>query len=204
MRFAFCGGLDVPDWFLAAIAILAKLSAIRLKVLSAQVLKISTGADDTDFNKVTKFANDAKLSDDETKQTINALSFVLLNAVRFTVDDTTLSNELTMLGLPKESAEAVARAYRESREAATAHAVASTVQLPAVTDVSYRVDTTIASSDVRTPTATVALTLHTEDRAIAAGGSAEVGAVQCEVSHGVFRALHRELQNALAQIDKAG
>uniref|UniRef100_A0A2I3S8Y2 Uncharacterized protein n=1 Tax=Pan troglodytes TaxID=9598 RepID=A0A2I3S8Y2_PANTR len=40
-RFWFCGDLDCPDWVLAEISTLAKMSSVKLQLLCSQVLKIS-------------------------------------------------------------------------------------------------------------------------------------------------------------------
>ncbi|XP_043349903.1 COMM domain-containing protein 4 [Dermochelys coriacea] len=51
MRFRFCGDLDCPDWVLAEISTLAKISSVKLKLICGQVLKdlqgegIDTAAD---------------------------------------------------------------------------------------------------------------------------------------------------------------
>ncbi|XP_030432933.1 COMM domain-containing protein 4-like [Gopherus evgoodei] len=39
MRFRFCGDLDCPDWVLAEISTLAKISSVKLKLICGQVLK---------------------------------------------------------------------------------------------------------------------------------------------------------------------
>uniref|UniRef100_A0A8D2GIF5 COMM domain containing 4 n=1 Tax=Theropithecus gelada TaxID=9565 RepID=A0A8D2GIF5_THEGE len=38
-RFRFCGDLDCPDWVLAEISTLAKMSSVKLQLLCSQVLK---------------------------------------------------------------------------------------------------------------------------------------------------------------------
>uniref|UniRef100_A0A2I3TKR9 COMM domain containing 4 n=1 Tax=Pan troglodytes TaxID=9598 RepID=A0A2I3TKR9_PANTR len=38
-RFRFCGDLDCPDWVLAEISTLAKMSSVKLRLLCSQVLK---------------------------------------------------------------------------------------------------------------------------------------------------------------------
>ncbi|KAI2575263.1 COMMD4 isoform 8 [Pan troglodytes] len=48
MRFRFCGDLDCPDWVLAEISTLAKMSSVKLRLLCSQVLKelLGQGIDD--------------------------------------------------------------------------------------------------------------------------------------------------------------
>ena len=35
-RFHFCGGLDAPDWLLAEISVLSRISSVRIKLLALQ------------------------------------------------------------------------------------------------------------------------------------------------------------------------
>lgn len=39
MRFEFCGNLDCPEWVLSEIVILNKVSAIKLRLMLAQIVK---------------------------------------------------------------------------------------------------------------------------------------------------------------------
>ena len=39
MRFEFCGNIDCPEWVLSEVAILNKMSAIKLKLMLAQFAK---------------------------------------------------------------------------------------------------------------------------------------------------------------------
>ena len=40
MRFQLCGGLDCPDWVLAEIAAMAKISSVKVRQLASQVQRI--------------------------------------------------------------------------------------------------------------------------------------------------------------------
>ena len=58
MRFRFVGGTEVPDYILAEIATLSRISAVRMKLLVKEVLRhIGTGRIDAD--KVLKLTSDA-------------------------------------------------------------------------------------------------------------------------------------------------
>ena len=39
MKFKFCGEADAPDWVLAEIATISKISSVRVKLLVGQILK---------------------------------------------------------------------------------------------------------------------------------------------------------------------
>eukprot|EP01079_Euglenida_sp_SAG-EU17-18_P004662 gene4662-4855_t len=102
--------VDVPDWFLAEIALLSKISSLRLRTLCQQIAKKLVG-DEIEWEKVTKITNDAKFDTDLTKQALSCLEFILSNSARFDVDDKVLSDDLTKVGLPKESADSIGKAY---------------------------------------------------------------------------------------------
>nr|KAF6483802.1 COMM domain containing 4 [Rousettus aegyptiacus] len=59
MRFRFCGDLDCPDWVLAEISTLAKISSVKLRLLCSQVLKELLGQG-IDYEKVLKLTADAR------------------------------------------------------------------------------------------------------------------------------------------------
>ncbi|XP_067871507.1 COMM domain-containing protein 4 isoform X4 [Heterodontus francisci] len=99
-RFRFCGDLDCPDWVLAEISTLAKISSVKMKLLCVQVLKDLLG-DGIDYEKITKLTADAKFETSDIKATIAVLNFILLSAAKYGVDGESLSSELQQLGLPK-------------------------------------------------------------------------------------------------------
>jgi hypothetical protein len=39
MRFEFCGNSDCPEWVLAEISLINKMSVVKLKIILAQILK---------------------------------------------------------------------------------------------------------------------------------------------------------------------
>ncbi|KAI4825584.1 hypothetical protein KUCAC02_021264 [Chaenocephalus aceratus] len=100
-RFRFCGDLDCPDWVLAEISTLAKLSSVKMKLLCAQVLKDLLG-EGIDYDKVTKLTADAKFESGDVKATVAVLSFIFSSAAKHDVDSESLSSELQQLGLPKD------------------------------------------------------------------------------------------------------
>eukprot|EP01007_Sphenomonas_quadrangularis_P001023 NODE_1906_length_729_cov_98.057353_g1603_i0.p1 GENE.NODE_1906_length_729_cov_98.057353_g1603_i0~~NODE_1906_length_729_cov_98.057353_g1603_i0.p1 ORF type:complete len:206 (-),score=28.35 NODE_1906_length_729_cov_98.057353_g1603_i0:111-698(-) len=186
----FCGDLDVPDWLLAGIAILAKISSLRLKVLCQQLLKIAM-REEHDWEKVTKITSDAKLSTADTKQALNCLHFMLCQAGRFGVEEKPFADELTMLGLPKESADQVARAYREAKERLQHQLHETSLQLPHISDVRWKVEHVLAASgtDV-SPSESPVIQLQC---VLTGGGPPLVG---MELSTAKFRALHSDLRVA--------
>ncbi len=43
MKFALCGNLDCPEWVLSEVAILNRMSAVKLKLILSQMIKKMTG-----------------------------------------------------------------------------------------------------------------------------------------------------------------
>ncbi|EFA77815.1 COMM domain-containing protein 4 [Heterostelium album PN500] len=115
MKFKFCGELDAPDWLLREISTLSKITNIRIKLLTVQVINSFNG-DNIDFEKVEKLVKDAGFQLGDIKALIAAIHFIVFNAVKNDVDEATLSNELQQLGLPKEHCDSISRAFREHKD----------------------------------------------------------------------------------------
>uniref|UniRef100_A0A8C0WT07 COMM domain-containing protein 4 n=1 Tax=Castor canadensis TaxID=51338 RepID=A0A8C0WT07_CASCN len=113
-RFRFCGDLDCPDWVLAEISTLAKISSVKLRLLCSQVLKELLGQG-IDYEKILKLTADAKFESGDVKATVAVLSFILSSAAKHSVDGESLSSELQQLGLPKEHAASLCRCYEEKQ-----------------------------------------------------------------------------------------
>jgi len=110
MRFKFCGDLDCPDWVLAEINILARLSSVKMKLLVNQVVKGLLG-EKIDFQKVEKLTSDAKFDVGDIKASVAGIEFIISSATKYDVEAQTLSSELQQLGLPKEHSSALCKVY---------------------------------------------------------------------------------------------
>ncbi|XP_039268734.2 COMM domain-containing protein 4-like [Styela clava] len=110
MRFRFCGDLDCPDWVLAEINILARLTSVKMKLLVMQVIKAILG-DEIDLKKVEKITSDAKYEPGDVKASIAGIRYIISSAAKHDVDEETLSSELQQLGLPKEHTAALCKTY---------------------------------------------------------------------------------------------
>uniref|UniRef100_A0A670JZ91 COMM domain containing 4 n=1 Tax=Podarcis muralis TaxID=64176 RepID=A0A670JZ91_PODMU len=147
-RFRFCGDLDCPDWVLAEISTLAKISSVKLKLICAQVLKDLLG-DGIDYEKVLKLTSDAKLESGDVKATIAVLGFILSSAAKHNVDGESLSSELQQLGLPKEHATGLCRSYEEKQSPLQDSLRGCSLRLNRLDSVSWRVDYTLSSSEIQ-------------------------------------------------------
>ncbi|KAM9061017.1 COMM domain-containing protein 4 [Sarcophilus harrisii] len=147
MRFRFCGDLDCPDWVLAEISTLAKISSVKLKLICSQVLKDLLGQG-IDFEKILKLTADAKFESGDVKATVAVLSFILSSAAKHNVDSESLSSELQQLGLPKEHATGLCRSYEEKQGSLQESLKANSLRLSRLDGVGWRVDYTVSSSQL--------------------------------------------------------
>ncbi|NWW70102.1 COMD4 protein, partial [Climacteris rufus] len=148
-RFRFCGDLDCPDWVLAEISTLAKISSVKLKLICAQVLRDLLG-EAIEYEKILKLTSDAKLESGDVKATIAVLSFILSSAAKHNVDSESLSSELQQLGLPKaEHATGLCRSYEEKQSSLQDRLRACSLRLSQLGSVRWRVDYTLSSSELQ-------------------------------------------------------
>ncbi|XP_023666927.1 COMM domain-containing protein 4 [Paramormyrops kingsleyae] len=193
MRFRFCGDLDCPDWVLAEISTLAKISSVKMKLLCVQVLKDLLG-EGIDYDKVAKLTSDAKFETGDIKASVAVLNFILFSAAKNDVDSESLSSELQQLGLPKEHATGLCKSYEDNHSALQDRLRESSLRLSRLEDVSWRVDYTLSSSelkDVREPVVQLRLRAQGIDP-----GSTQ--STVFSVSADKFRVLLMELKQAQA------
>jgi len=102
MKFLICGNLDAPDWILKEIEVLSKMSAIKFKLLCAEIVKILSGETEFDYAEMEKFCSGYDVS--SLKAIVAAVTFMLRNAAKYNVKPDIVSLELQQLGLPKRHA----------------------------------------------------------------------------------------------------
>ncbi|KAL4836718.1 hypothetical protein H8958_004576 [Nasalis larvatus] len=127
MRFWFCGDLDCPDWVLAEVSTLAKMSSVKLWLLCSQVLKELLGRG-TDCEKILKLTANAKFESGDVKATVAVLSFILSSAAKHSVDGGCLFSELQQLGLPKAHGQ-LCHSYEEKQSPLQKHLGSATYTL---------------------------------------------------------------------------
>ncbi|XP_055337201.1 COMM domain-containing protein 4-like isoform X2 [Paramacrobiotus metropolitanus] len=113
MKFRFCGDLDCPDWALAAISLLTKLTSIKMRQLAQEVAKTLLEMSEAS-EAAGKICQDAKLSLEDSKIVIAAVEFFLSSAVKYNVSAEVFSNELQQLGFPKEHAASLSKVYQST------------------------------------------------------------------------------------------
>nr|CAG4652295.1 EOG090X0HLW [Triops cancriformis] len=145
MKFRFCGDQDCPDWLLAEMATLARLTSIKFKLLAQEIAKHLQGAS-LDVSSSLNFSwpigvwenygrnklpsnldeylvflfvvciTEYSTGEKDLQATIAAVKFVLNSAARHVTDEEVLNHELQQLGLPKEHATAISRVWTEAAD----------------------------------------------------------------------------------------
>ena len=106
MKFKFYGNKDCPEWFLAEIILVNKITAVKIRLIMAQIILKMRGLK-FDINKISKFCKDSGLSEEETMSVISSLHLLIESFVKFSVDDAEFLKELSQLGLSQEIAESI-------------------------------------------------------------------------------------------------
>lgn len=196
MKFRFCGDLDCPDWVLAEISTLSKLSSVKMRLLCAQVIKEFLG-EKIDYAKVEKLTSDAKFDLSDVKASLTGLGFILSSAAKYSVDGESLSNELQQLGLPKEHSISLCRVYGESLSKLQEVFQQTTLKLDTLSGLEWRVDYVLGSSDLndmRQPEVQLKFDRRNES-------TGEEEKVSFTVNSDKFRVLLNELKQAQTFMD---
>ena len=78
---------------------------------------------------------------------IAALHFMITNAAKYDLDDTSLIQEILQLGLPKENTEAIAKQYREFKDQLRIKFADESYRVSRLISTDWRVDQILAASD---------------------------------------------------------
>ena len=154
-----------------------------------------------DEEKLSKLLGD-KLDSHELKGVVAALHFILTSAARHDVAEEALALELQQLGLPKEHTDALVAALRDGRAALQAHLAATSLRLPRLESLRWRVHTD-ASDDARA----LELVLGVRDQPLptAVGPDAEtpLRPLSVRLNPDTLALLHAELRTARDAVEAA-
>lgn len=162
MRFRFCGDLDCPDWVLAGINLLSRLSSLKLRSVCTGV---AGSLLDTPLNmpQLEKATSDAKLTADELRASVSVLSFVLESAVKHQVGVPELQQELQQLGLPREHAASLGRVLDKHCSALAERQQQRMLRLPGLAGVGWDVQVVQDSAAAEAALPEVHLRLQTDE-----------------------------------------
>ena len=121
MKFRFCGGRDCPDWLLAEISTISRLTSIKAKLVCSRVSQalITHKKEDQipDPEKLSTLTADAKFSVADVHATVAALNFILTSAAKYDCDVDSVISELQRLGLPKEHSSTIGKVFGDNKNA---------------------------------------------------------------------------------------
>lgn len=160
MKFLICGNLDAPDWILKEIEVLSKMSAIKFKLLCAEIVKILSGDNEFDYAKMEKFCSGYDVS--SLKAIVAAVTFMLRNAAKYNVKPDIVSLELQQLGLPKRHATDIETLIGSDGAKLRSHLKSNILQLNRIKSVDWRVNYILSSNTyqkINTPTVLLRVTL---------------------------------------------
>ena len=106
--------MDVPEWILQDIAVVAKLTTVRFKLIVQHLLKHWVHELDIDYTKFGKWMPEDTFSASDTKAAIATIEFLLRNAVTFNIEPFMFCQELQQLGLQCEHAAILEKAYKDN------------------------------------------------------------------------------------------
>ena len=87
-----------------------------------------------DYEKIKRLTEDIDdFSPSDVKAVVASLAFITKSAAKYDVEPPVLSQELQQLGLPKESANAIRRAFERHKEQLTVALKSQSLSLPSVT-----------------------------------------------------------------------
>ncbi|CAK9800305.1 COMM domain-containing protein 4 [Anthophora quadrimaculata] len=152
MKFRFLGDGDCPDWLLAEINTLSRMTSIKIKILGLTVAKYLT-EEDLDEEKVKKITQDAKVELNDAKAMVAALELIFTSSARYAVSAADLSSELQQLGLPREHSAALAKLHTEFSPQITATLSSQSLRVSRLSSIQ------VLPCDNSSPVSTVSLKL---------------------------------------------
>ena len=115
MRFEFCGNIDCPEWVIAEIPLVNRMSAVKLKLILAQLTKKVNGLS-YDLDKLLKLCKDQKLDIEESRCLLAILEFVIAQAAKHDVSDTVLGKDLMQMGVAIENSNGITKVFGENQD----------------------------------------------------------------------------------------
>lgn len=179
MRFRFCWDVDCPDWLLAEITTLSKLTSVKLRLLTGNVAKALYGTA-LSYDVVTKLAKDAKLDEHGAEAVVAAVRWILESAAGAGVTANILDSELQQLGLPKEHATAITKVYTDHQEAIHRHLTNTSLKVKSETNWSCKVVGVDVGDGTLSPV--VKLDLHDGRQSVEEGQDQEAGSTNSVTS----------------------
>eukprot|EP01060_Flectonema_neradi_P022267 TRINITY_DN30536_c0_g1_i1.p1 TRINITY_DN30536_c0_g1~~TRINITY_DN30536_c0_g1_i1.p1 ORF type:complete len:212 (+),score=24.01 TRINITY_DN30536_c0_g1_i1:60-638(+) len=189
MKFRLFGGLDCPDWFLSILATMSSASVESVAIfLDTSVEKLC--GTEPDWDTVMEKASTYDINHHGIKELLGGMHTIVSNVIRYAMTPSQVTQELTMLGLPKEMADAISQkiSSEESRLKTYANERIPRKATVLSTETSVR-----QPEDATFPVVRLSLTTGSTQKPISSTR-------QVEMTTSQFRHLNVELRNAYAEM----
>lgn len=132
------------------------------------------------------------------------IHFILTNAAKYDIDESSLVKEVQQLGLPQDSSALIGRSYREFKEKLQAALLAQSYRVSRLVGTQWRIDQPLASSsgETNTPSAPAIHLKFTLDSSSAGTTAVGVKELALEISAEKLELLIHELSAAQASIQQ--
>lgn len=140
MKFLFCGGQSVPEWFLSQLNLVSNLSFIKLrKIANLYVVALSDSEQKaSSVDQIMEIIGGGDLSHNECQTIVAIVDFILGNAAKNNVESETLLKELIDLGIPKENCQSICKIYEANLEKLRQAFMQKTLRLNAFDSISVK------------------------------------------------------------------
>ena len=145
MRFEFCGNIDCPEWVLSEISLINRMSAVKLKLVMAQIVKKISGSA-YDSEKMQKFCRDSKMDPEETKCMIAIMEFLVQQAGKHDITEVVFAKDLTQMGLAIENANVITKSYSENQDLLKKSMANQSMRISKIENLNYKLSYVMASS----------------------------------------------------------
>ncbi|OQR82207.1 COMM domain-containing protein 4-like [Thraustotheca clavata] len=178
MKFRFCGDQEPPAWLLAEIPVISML------VRSLFLLKSQ--------NRTA--ALQQKLDEMDRKALVVSIKWIILHAAKYNVEAMVLATELPQLGLPADSAKAIATVYHDNQTSLRRYLAANNMKLGhRIKSVESEIEYVFGTRHAPTlKTANVELTFYHDKMLESTNLTMDID---------TFRILHQELRQARKLMD---
>lgn len=111
MKFLFCGGLSLPEWFIAQLNLLSNLSCVKLRKISNLYVAslVDLSQKDAAIEQIMDILMASEFSKAECQTILAMVDFILSNSAKNNTEPETLLKELIDLGIPKENCQSLSK-----------------------------------------------------------------------------------------------
>lgn len=111
MKFLFCGGLSLPEWFISQLNLLSNLSCVKLRKIGNLYVAALVDREQKDaaLEQILDILSAGEFSKQECQTVVAMVDFILANAAKNNVESESLLKELIDLGIPKENCQSLCK-----------------------------------------------------------------------------------------------